>query len=115
MSVVIEVTPITFEGTVLKEHISRLKICYRYSIHTQAKAKCSVLLQETWRISITGQYCNAFLAYAFHLSKAAAKLQIKSHSAKYFLCRHFGASPYPLRLFTGCSPTVRRFKPVNNR
>ena len=33
-----QVSPNTFMGTGLGEHISRLKICYGYSIHNQAKA-----------------------------------------------------------------------------
>jgi hypothetical protein len=69
MSVVIEVTPITFEGTGFIEHISRLWICLglkAYSIHNKRKHECSVLLLEIWRISITGQYRNAFLAFFRH-------------------------------------------------
>ena len=66
MSVVIEVTPITLEGTVAKEHISRLEVCFENVAYIiKRKQKCSVLLLETWRISITGQYRNAFLAYCF--------------------------------------------------
>lgn len=38
MSVLIEVSPNTFEETGAIEHISRLKICYRNSIRIQAKA-----------------------------------------------------------------------------
>ena len=72
MSVVIEVTPITFEGTGFIEHISRLWICLglkAYSIHNKRKHECSVLLLDIWRISITGQYRNAFLANSLHLSR----------------------------------------------
>lgn len=39
MSVCYQVTPITFEGTVSYEHISRLNVCsIQYGIHIQAKA-----------------------------------------------------------------------------
>ena len=44
MSVVIEVTPITFEGTGFMEHISRLKICYSdiaYTIKRKLNAPSS--------------------------------------------------------------------------
>ena len=52
------------------EHISRLKICYRDIAYTiKRKHKCSVPPRETWRISIKGQYRNAFLAYSFRSRK----------------------------------------------
>lgn len=44
-------------------------------------------------ISDQGQYCNAFLAYAFYLSKATAKLRIKSNLAKFFLHMRVGVAP----------------------
>ena len=86
MSVVIEVTPITFEGTGSKEHISRLKICYSDIAYTiKRKHKCSVLLHETWRISITGQFCNAFLAYSFRSRKQVQKYEKISNTQNYFV------------------------------
>ena len=64
MSVLIEVSPNTFEETGSMKHISRLRICRGVSLqHTlQAKAYYSVLPHETWRISIKGLFRNAFLA-----------------------------------------------------
>ncbi len=43
MSVVIEVTPITFEGTESKEHISRLKICTRREPIAYASSESKML------------------------------------------------------------------------
>ena len=41
MSVLTEVTPITFEGTVLKEHLSRLKVCWQIIAYAyKRKHKC---------------------------------------------------------------------------
>ena len=46
-----------------------------YSIHTQAKAKCSILPLEILPISIAGQYCNAFLAYSFRSRKQVQRYE----------------------------------------
>ena len=50
----------------LMEHISRLKICYKDIAYTiKRKHKCSILLHvKSAKISIKGQYRNAFLAYS---------------------------------------------------
>ena len=60
----------------LREHISRLKICYRYSIHTQAKAKCSLPQLEFWRNSIKGTLSQCFSCLQHSLSNATAKIRI---------------------------------------
>ena len=59
----------------LMEHISRLKICYKDIAYTiKRKHKCSILLHvKSAKISIKGQYRNAFLAYCFRSRK---RLQI---------------------------------------
>ena len=80
MSVIIEVSPNTFEETGIMEHISRLMMCYRDIAYTlKRKHKCSVLPHEIWRIPIIGQYRNAFLAYSFRSRKRLQKYE------KYFI------------------------------
>ena len=80
MSVIIEVSPNTFEETGIMEHISRLMICYRDIAYTlKRKHKCSVLPHEIWRIPIIGQYCNAFLAYCFRSRKQVQKYEMFSN------------------------------------
>ena len=59
----------------LMEHISRLKICYGIACTIKRKHKCSVPPLETWRISIKGQYRNAFLAYSFRSRKQVQKYE----------------------------------------
>lgn len=99
MSVIIEVSPNTFEETGIMEHISRLKICYRDIAYTlKRKHKCSVLPHEIWRIPIIGQYRNAFLAYSFRSRKQVQKYEkyfirqkIFLHvREKVYLCSAFG-------------------------
>ena len=76
MSVLIEVSPNTFEETGSNgTYLTPEDMLQRYSIHNQAKAKCSVPPRETWRISIKGQYCNAFLAYSFRSRKQVQKYE----------------------------------------
>ena len=61
----------------LMEHISRLKICYRDIAYTiKRKHKCSILLHvKSAKISIKGQYRNAFLAYSFRSRKQVQKYE----------------------------------------
>ena len=47
------------------EHISRLTICYGYSIHTQAKAQMLRPPDCFLQIYKSGQYRNAFLVNAY--------------------------------------------------
>ena len=49
------------------EHISRLKICYGYSIHNQAKA-IMLILQHKFGEFTSKDNCNAFLAYCLHFT-----------------------------------------------
>ena len=49
------------------EHISRLKICYGYSIHTQAKAIMLILQHKFGEFTSKDNY-NAFLAYCLHFT-----------------------------------------------
>ena len=60
-------TPMQERG--LMEHISRLKICYRDIAYTiKRKHKCSVLLRELWRNSISkDSFAMLFLLTAFAL------------------------------------------------
>lgn len=47
----------------------------RIAYTTKRKHKCSVPPLETWRISIKGQYRNAFLAYSFRSRKQVQKYE----------------------------------------
>ena len=63
MSVLIEVSPNTFEGTgSYRTYLTPVDMLKDIAYTHKRKQKCSVLLLETWRISIKGQYRNAFLA-----------------------------------------------------
>lgn len=69
-----------FRGTYLTPDGMLVDIAYA----TKRKHKCSVPPLEILPISIAGQYRNAFLANAFFLSKANAKLQTILYSTKFF-------------------------------
>mgnify|MGYP006873022135 CR=1 FL=1 len=77
MSVVVEVTPITFEGTVLKEHFSRLTVCsYPQAgslrtkhTHSSESTLCSILLRKFGVFQQQDSYRNAFLANTFALER----------------------------------------------
>ena len=62
-----QVSPNTFVGTGFMEHISRLEICYGYSIHTQAKAIMLILQHKFGEFTSKDNY-NAFLAYCLHFT-----------------------------------------------
>ncbi len=84
-------------GNGSKEHISRLKICYGYSIHNQAKAECSVLPLLIWRIQIWDSVVMLFSLTAFALESDCKNTHLFSFSQKYF--RHIGfVSPDQCRI-----------------
>ena len=63
----------------LREHISRLKICYGYSIHNKRKHKCSVLLLKFGEFKCKDNIAMLFLLTAFALEskcKVTKKFQI---------------------------------------
>ena len=68
MSVLIEVSPNTFEETGLMEHISRLKICYWNIAYTiKRKHKCSSLLMKLGEFLSKDCIAMLFLLTAFAL------------------------------------------------
>ena len=66
------------------EHISRLKICYRDIAYTiKRKQKCSVLLLELWRNSISkDSIAMLFLLTAFALESKCKSTKIISYGKK---------------------------------
>lgn len=76
-----QVSPNTYAGTGFMEHISRLKICYRDIAYTiKRKQKCSVLLLELWRNSISKDS----IAMLFLHSPSNSRKQVQKYE-EYFI------------------------------
>lgn len=95
MSVCLLASANATEGTVLKEHISRLLICH-CGIYAQAKAKCSGLLQNFADFYRQGQYRNAFLAYTYNSLVSICKDTHFYQSYKFLFHSHCKSINYQL-------------------
>ena len=87
MSVVVEVTPITLEGTVYKEHLSRLKICYEYIAYTTSESTFapSSFGNLAYFNNRTVSQC-FFLLTAFAL-ESKCKITNKNRTGKIYFCQ----------------------------
>ena len=115
-----QVSPNTYAGTGSMEHISRLKICYRGIAYTiKRKQKCSVLLLELWRNSISkDSIAMLFLLTAFALESNCKNTNKNQNGKNYSFfhalggengCRldeilHF-CKPLVIRIFSLSTPT----------